>query len=258
MRIIGIVVVALISCLGIAKPVASSLGARSTAIVENGSELGIPYITDGLVAIWDGMWNVGIGEHDEVSSTWKDLISGLDTVLPSGAYVSDLCIGFTGNSDVSYNVSQETLDAFESANVTIEACLSICPAPGAPYRIIFVTSGYEVYIYTPRTASSTQGYIFYNYYGRTSSVDSILDSGGNFLGTIALTCSTDTMMGTRYKNGLYSSRATFSSIPQPAITSLLSRFWNGVKVYSIRIYNRSLSAQEVAQNHEADVWRFGL
>ena len=251
-------VVMVSSYLGIAKPVASSLGARSTAIVENGGEAGIPYVTDGLVAMWDGIWNVGIGEHDEDSSTWKDLASGLDTVLPSVAYVPDSCIGFTGNSDVTYNVSQETLDVLMSADVTIEACLYICPAPGAPYRIIFVTSGWEIYIYTPRTASSSQKYIFYNYYGRASSVDSILDADGTFLGTMTLTCSTDAMMGTRYKNGLYSTKATFSSIPQSEITSLTSRFWSGVRVYSIRIYNRPLSAEEVSYNYAIDKERFGM
>lgn len=32
-----------------------------------------PYITDGLVAMWDGEWNAGGGVHDSAAETWKDL-----------------------------------------------------------------------------------------------------------------------------------------------------------------------------------------
>jgi len=37
-----------------------------------------PYVTDGLVAMWDGEWNAGPGVHDANATTWKELISGTD------------------------------------------------------------------------------------------------------------------------------------------------------------------------------------
>lgn len=32
-----------------------------------------PYVTDGLVAWWDGIWNAGLGVHDANATVWKDL-----------------------------------------------------------------------------------------------------------------------------------------------------------------------------------------
>ena len=33
-----------------------------------------PYVTDGLVAWWDGIWNAGLGVHDPSATTWPDLV----------------------------------------------------------------------------------------------------------------------------------------------------------------------------------------
>lgn len=37
-----------------------------------------PYVTDGLIAMWDGEWNAGPGIHDPQASVWKDLIGDCD------------------------------------------------------------------------------------------------------------------------------------------------------------------------------------
>ena len=37
-----------------------------------------PYVTDGLVAWWDGIWNAGFGVHDSNAMSWKDLVRGID------------------------------------------------------------------------------------------------------------------------------------------------------------------------------------
>lgn len=36
-------------------------------------EAKIPYSTNGLLAMWDGIWNAGIGQHDNTTTTWKDI-----------------------------------------------------------------------------------------------------------------------------------------------------------------------------------------
>jgi len=36
-----------------------------------------PYITHGLVSMWDGEWNAGGGIHDPAATSWPDLVSGL-------------------------------------------------------------------------------------------------------------------------------------------------------------------------------------
>ena len=40
-----------------------------------------PYITDGLVAMWDGEWNAGWGVHDAAATTWKDLVGTRDATM---------------------------------------------------------------------------------------------------------------------------------------------------------------------------------
>ncbi len=48
----------------------------------------IPYVTDGLIAWYDGIWNAGLGVHSLMTTTWKDLAGGNDATqrLPSGGW----------------------------------------------------------------------------------------------------------------------------------------------------------------------------
>ncbi len=45
----------------------------------------IPYITNGLINMWDARWNTGIGQHDNNTDIWKDLVGDRDMVL-AGTY----------------------------------------------------------------------------------------------------------------------------------------------------------------------------
>ena len=40
-----------------------------------------PYVTDGLVAMWDGIWNAGIGMHDSGAAVIKDLVGSNDLAI---------------------------------------------------------------------------------------------------------------------------------------------------------------------------------
>ena len=40
-----------------------------------------PYVTDGLVAMWDGQWNAGGGIHSPYATIWKDLVGSHDLNL---------------------------------------------------------------------------------------------------------------------------------------------------------------------------------
>ena len=39
------------------------------------------YVTNGLIAQWDGIDNAGTGTHDPTAATWKDLRGSLDMTL---------------------------------------------------------------------------------------------------------------------------------------------------------------------------------
>lgn len=48
----------------------SDIASRQNQVVK---DLINPYITDGLIAMWDAEWNAGIGVHDPTAIIWKDL-----------------------------------------------------------------------------------------------------------------------------------------------------------------------------------------
>ena len=62
------------------------LGARTAAWANIGG--GVPtvkdYVQDGLVAMWDGIENAGLGVHDPNATTWKDLSGNGHDLLLSG------------------------------------------------------------------------------------------------------------------------------------------------------------------------------
>lgn len=62
-----------------------------------------PYITDGLIAMWDGEWNAGGGVHDPNATVWKDLIGSLDINIPSSATIADKYLKMTSGSTSSAN-----------------------------------------------------------------------------------------------------------------------------------------------------------
>ena len=78
-----------------------------------------PYVTDGLIAMWDGEWNVGPGKHSSTTSTWKDLIGSLNFAILSENIESS----WDGNGFIINNASNlATCDysGLDSEHVTLE------------------------------------------------------------------------------------------------------------------------------------------
>ena len=56
-----------------------------------------PYITDGLVAMWDGEWNAGGGKHNPNATVWKDIISDKTLSLANGMLWTNNGLNTNGN-----------------------------------------------------------------------------------------------------------------------------------------------------------------
>lgn len=67
------------------------LGARQFFERRGGGGWQNPYVTDGLVAMWDGQWNVGGGVHDAAAIEWKDLVGTNDLTMDSNVVWQDKC-----------------------------------------------------------------------------------------------------------------------------------------------------------------------
>ena len=70
----------------LAKPIRSNIGGRKYPNAEPSIPSASLYVQDGLVAIWDGIENVGEGVHDSSAPTWVDLVAGIE--LSSDAQLS--------------------------------------------------------------------------------------------------------------------------------------------------------------------------
>lgn len=54
-------------------PTSSNVGSKNTSFIQQEEAIPNPYITSGLVAMWDGEWNAAVGVHDPNATIWKDL-----------------------------------------------------------------------------------------------------------------------------------------------------------------------------------------
>ena len=219
------------------------------------------YVQDGLVAMWDGIENAGWGLHDPNATVWKDLVGGGVATLPANVAVVGDAISFAGDATISYPISTVLASALASADMSLEMCLSILPYTLTSYRTMCETIGMDgnILIYTPRSTTSAQQYVYYNYYGRANSaVAGVLDANGMFDGTLGLACSTSVMSGARYKNGELVNNATFPQTPTMTPTALRSALMDGAKLRSVRFYSRALTAAEIAANYAVDKARFNL
>lgn len=88
--------------------VKSMIAARGT-MLSGGKGWKNPYITDGLIAMWDGEWNDGCGVHDAAATTWLDIVGGKILTLNGSAVFGENYMGTT--DDVSGAIGDFNLNA---------------------------------------------------------------------------------------------------------------------------------------------------
>ena len=43
-----------------------------------------PYVSDGLISWWDGIWNTGLGKHSNTATSWKNLVGSPNLTIYGG------------------------------------------------------------------------------------------------------------------------------------------------------------------------------
>ena len=237
------------------EPIKSNLAASNIALVDSKEQLENPYIQDGLIAMWDGEWNVGLGIHDDHSPKWKNLVDGSpDLAIGSGGewgINSLICLGkripavsekrgglLTAGSPMSVTVVTEMESdgiIFTLGQGNQQGSVSFCKF-GSEIALSYVTSG-GVGKRNKITTQKTFVSVSANYEDRDvvyatvngDETATFYRFGGYF--------STWITVGDRYND---------SSVP-----------FTG-KVFSIRVYDRVLSKEEISYNYMIDKERFGL
>ena len=215
----------------------------------------VGYIKNGLVAHWDGVENAGRGVHDPSATVWKDLIEGREFTLYN-VTVEDNGMVFAGAQTSYGELSAADTDAtFEKASDgTLEIVYASRSDNGSQ---IFLqsseASGHAASIWQSSrflaACGSANNSPYFNFTsGKATNIVSVLYTSakpgtarvnGNRLTSAGLDCwvgATDvTTIGTR--------------------TSKSNNPFNGA-IYSIRVYNRRLTDEEIDANHAIDRKRF--
>ena len=234
-----------------ATSLAASLAAAPMALASSTDS----YIRNGLVAHWDGVENAGRGVHDPSATVWRDLIEGREFTLYN-VTVEDNGMVFAGAQTSYGELSAADTDAtFEKASDgTLEIVYASRSNNGSQ---IFLqsseASGHVASIWQSSRFLAACGLAnnspYFNFTsGKATNIVSVLYTSakpgrarvnGDYLTSDGYDCwagATDvTTIGTR--------------------TSKSNNPFNGA-IYSIRVYNRRLTDEEIDANHAIDRKRF--
>ena len=233
------------------------------------------YVQDGLVAMWDGIENAGWGVHDNNAAVWKDLIGENDLQFSKrwgnasgySAEWRDNCAVKTNNVDFGgwayikrFGTATTQPQVFGEVAQTIEirvwidenvvasgSAMLVCNMNQAAESIYIVIYPARNYLAMRRSTSDFTGTLQFSHTYPFASPHTISVTRAN----------------TGYCDGEELQRSTvvdnWSDRTQFYIGGEnygKNRSFTG-RIYSVRIYDRALTAEEIAHNAAIDRRRFG-
>jgi len=278
-----------------ASPVRSLVGSNGEGYVESAMPTVFDYIQDGLIALWDGIENIGSGEHLDGNTPWVNLVTGETLNTGSTYFFEDNHLDMTSNvtgPTTSFNNTtfkaawQAAVDVREYSLEIVQGLYEILPDSGSGLNnTIRVNIQPNVYgwLGTVNVSSKTpdnQSLIFNTNAGGNGNYWNHKRGYTNLLGdrsfTSVITPNGD--LRVNHEGYLDGSRVEVTSIgPWPtqniadenvSFANVRNGSWrlgrsnynpqSVDRIYSIRVYARALTANEVAYNHQIDKARFGL
>ena len=222
------------------------------------------YVTDGLVVWYDGADNAGVGVHDGTTSTWTDL-SGNSRDATLNAALGWVANGWTNNANcypVALGSAANTAvaNALNSNTFTVEFMARPTRTNSREnYFASYNTGGFGI---EHNSSMKTLGQIRLWFNG-TPDYDTDVTQVAGEAAVFSVVSSASSQK--LYKNGLLAFTGTKSIANNKMLTTATyyigndaSRPNNAFKgtFHSFRVYNRQLTAAEVAQNAAADRARF--
>ena len=225
------------------------------------------YVTDGLIAYWDGIDNTGSG-HDSSASAWTDLVNGYALTRRETTYTTwgDDCAIFAGDTAQGMYTDSELWTL--SNNATIEVVLKPS-ATGTQMATTFDISSSALDShphYDARRFSlfsdNTIGFIGNNVKSYTNPLASVTDIrklSATYTGfTVNNAYANNTALS--LSNNTHSFKFTGTKQYRIGVETMIGTTnypFNG-KIYAIRVYNRILTTEELTQNMNYDNARFNL
>ena len=200
------------------------------------------YVQDGLVLLLDGIQNIR-GGHSTSTNVWEDLSGNNYDVTMKNITINDNNMYFSGDTSIMYSLNN--IDA-----VSVEMVLELEESSQGDQYIASFGSIYKILAWTPSEKGFSLGngkkrYLLEDLYKKSS---------------ISVQYNPDVMYLNSKK--LENSVVSTSWSAAPKYPFMISGYANGWrlkgKIYSIRVYNRALTQDEINHNYEMDKKRFGI
>ena len=200
------------------------------------------YVQDGLVLLLDGIQNIR-GGHSTSTNIWEDLSGNNYDVTMENITINENNMYFSGGSSIMYSLNN--IDA-----VSVEMVLELEESSQGDQYIASFGSIYKILAWTPSEKGFSLGngkkrYLLEDLYKKSS---------------ISVQYNPDVMYLNSKK--LENSVVSTSWSAAPKYPFMISGYANGWrlkgKIYSIRVYNRALTQDEINHNYEMDKKRFGI
>ena len=230
-----------------------------------------PYVTDGLIAMWDGEWNAGGGVHDANATTWVDLSgNGIDMISNGEPNFGANYVTSTKVENLWHTDETNLVDGiFTNGTFTIEHAIQMADTR-ASQKLAMLGGGALTQGICAQTAQTGDGRVGGEVRVQGSGSTSTYASLG-FSGKLEIhgDGSAYGFSYTDWSGGTTSRSAPISSLPVGYVSKRFAIGYrytyssdsptvNGMKFYCIRVYNRALTAAEIAANYAIDKARFNL
>ena len=220
------------------------------------------YVQDGLVVQFDGIENAGTGTYDATATIWTDLTgNGRNGTLSGKTAWNGKGLSITSAS--SSDKGLVTFDATHNASFTFDICLKVDKANGQYARITADNATPAMCCYGKGSSlTAAHPYVYGPGPGDDKDIGTA-EYDATVLHTSTLLQSGDKADGwVWYHDGALLAQSSCVQTSTGSATATLgnrssdyARGLNGT-YYAVRIYNRALSADEIAVNANIDKIRF--
>ena len=226
------------------------------------------YVDDGLVAHWDAIDNQATGTHVDGAATWVDLVGGSRIDLKDVTWEDD-ALYFPGSVMSGGVFADNSVIDHRASGLTIEVVARI--EDTGTYAALFSGPTYDAAGGTGYAAANSPVIIRHTdksyFYTRSVNECGMTPALGDDFGTATVNWSAGGWLSQSaiYLNGEKANKPSGAKTPSFTIYNghaYLGRLAStGVgalkgRIYSVRVYKRTLSAAEALQNYTADVARF--
>lgn len=222
------------------------------------------YVQDGLVGMWDAIDNAGYGIHNNNASSWIDLSgNGRNLTINEGTSWDEK--SFITNTDFSIAATCSDMVPILS-NITQELVFKPIDYNSSSGRITFFKTGPTVlngdYQMMMRGLAYNRNRSIYGWMPKANSVytdNAQYPTKNKDYAVVTCYRASNSLTDNPTKfivNGVTKSSITADGWASANNFMFIGGFYG--KVYAIRIYNRVLTDDEIAKNHNLDVMRFSL